>query len=317
MSSADLSLVVLTAGLGFCMARVSLCAVAAVGAWIRTHRYTGLRALLLAASAAGLVLLASAFIWPDSTLLPVAGASLSIALLGGSLLGIGALLNGGCYLGSVTYLGTGNSNYLFTLLGFAIAARWLNPIPTMLGADYVNSRHGFPLLYGLVVFAIALWLTLRVPTSTPLQQSRVLRASWPWPLAAVAAGVFAGLIYSRHAAWSYTRPIDAFARGHFTPVEAMELWATLALFAGVIVSALWAGNLHWTRPSPLKSMRCLLGGIVMGYGAAMVPGGNDTLLLWAIPGLEIRGFIAYGAMLSVIALLFTASATLQRRSQRC
>ena len=39
----------------------------------------------------------------------------------------------------------------------------------------------------------------------------------------------------------------------------------------------------------------------MGIGAAQVPGGNDLLLLWAIPGLTIYGVLAYGSMLLLIA----------------
>jgi hypothetical protein len=39
----------------------------------------------------------------------------------------------------------------------------------------------------------------------------------------------------------------------------------------------------------------------MGFGAARVPGGNDLLLLWAIPGLTIYGALAYASMLLLIA----------------
>jgi hypothetical protein len=42
----------------------------------------------------------------------------------------------------------------------------------------------------------------------------------------------------------------------------------------------------------------------MGLGAALVPGGNDMLLLWAIPGLTLYGVLAYLIMLAVIALAF-------------
>jgi hypothetical protein len=46
----------------------------------------------------------------------------------------------------------------------------------------------------------------------------------------------------------------------------------------------------------------------MGCGAALVPGGNDTLLLWAIPGLTVNGALAFAVMLAVIAAGFALAA---------
>lgn len=49
----------------------------------------------------------------------------------------------------------------------------------------------------------------------------------------------------------------------------------------------------------------LLGALmVMGYGAQQMPGGNDSLLLWAIPGLTLHGLIAYAVMACVITAAF-------------
>ena len=50
----------------------------------------------------------------------------------------------------------------------------------------------------------------------------------------------------------------------------------------------------------MGGVRRFAGGTIMGLGAALVPGGNDTLLLWAIPGLTIYGVLAYGSMLVAI-----------------
>ena len=44
----------------------------------------------------------------------------------------------------------------------------------------------------------------------------------------------------------------------------------------------------------------------MGVGAALVPGGNDMLLLWAIPGLTVYGALAYAVMLATIGAGFAA-----------
>ena len=39
----------------------------------------------------------------------------------------------------------------------------------------------------------------------------------------------------------------------------------------------------------------------MGAGARMIPGGNDTMMLWSIPGLAHHGVAAYRVMMLTIA----------------
>ena len=84
--------------------------------------------------------------------------------------------------------------------------------------------------------------------------------------------------------------------------------AALLLFAGAVIGALLAGHLRWQRPTVRRSLRCAAGGFIMGCGAALVPGGNDTLLLWAIPGLTVNGALAFAVMLAVIAAGFALAA---------
>jgi hypothetical protein len=41
----------------------------------------------------------------------------------------------------------------------------------------------------------------------------------------------------------------------------------------------------------------------MGFGGAFAGGGNDHLLLWALPHSAIPALLAYGVMIGTIALL--------------
>ena len=84
--------------------------------------------------------------------------------------------------------------------------------------------------------------------------------------------------------------------------------SALTLFAGAIGEAALAGRFNMQRPNLQRALRCLAGGAVMGLGAALVPGGNDNLLLWAIPGLTGYGVVAYGLMLWVIVMAFMLAA---------
>ena len=83
---------------------------------------------------------------------------------------------------------------------------------------------------------------------------------------------------------------------------AMLWWLFLALMVGVIVSSVLSRRfvLDWRVMTEWKGF--LWGGILMGLGAALVPGGNDVLLLNAIPGLSAHALPAYLAMLAGIAI---------------
>ncbi len=286
----DALLLLLTFALGVALARVSLCAVAALQQLIMVRRYDGLLRLLLAASGAGVTLLLLAGLAPGRVLLPGEVATHAGAITGGLLLGFGALINGGCYLGSVLYLGTGNLNFLLTLVGIAggefagsLATGMAIPsgasLRMSMGPAWIAGTAGFMLIILLVLFRA--------------------RSRERW--LAVAAGLLAGLVYAHHPGWSYGTVLESIALGRYGAMGWVANLSALLLFAGAASGALYTGRFTLQWPTATRSLRCLAGGAIMGLGAARIPGGNDLLLLWAIPGLTLYGALAYGSMLFVIA----------------
>jgi len=298
----DLLLLLLTFALGLALARVSLCAVAALQQLIDVRQYDGLLRLLLAASGAGVALLLLAGLVPGQVLLPGEMAGLAGAIAGGLLLGLGALVNGGCYLGSVLYLGSGNLNFLLTLVGIA-GGEFLSTAATgialpaeanlrmSMGPAWIAGAAGFSLVIAFGLFRA------RSGAGSAARSGARSRERW----LAVAAGLLAGLVYARHPGWSYGTVLDSLAQGHFARTYWTMNLAALLLFAGAWSGAWLTGRFRLQWPSAARSLRCLAGGLIMGFGAARVPGGNDLLLLWAIPGLTLYGALAYGSMLLLIA----------------
>jgi hypothetical protein len=290
MMAIDALLLLLAFALGLALARVSLCAVAALQQLINAHQYDGLLRLLLAASGAGVTLLLLAGLAPARVLLPADVLAPAGAIAGGLLLGLGALINGGCYLGSVLYLGSGNLNFLLTLVGIA-GGEFLGStvsgaaLPTSaslrmaMGPLWIAGAAGF-----MLIILYALWRA---------------RSRERW--LAVAAGLIAGLVYARHPGWSYGTVLDSVAQGNFAWMSWTMNLSALLLFAGAVSGAWFTGRFRLQWPSAARALRGLAGGAIMGFGAARVPGGNDLLLLWAIPGLTVYGALAYGSMLFVIA----------------
>jgi toxin CptA len=283
--------------LGGLLSRVSLCTVAAAQQCVVGRDARALSTLVLAASGAGVSLLLLAALLPDSVRLP-ADAQFRWGILGGGLLlGIGALINGGCYLGSVLYLGTGNVNFLFTLLGIGVGlhgANWLAPLaPVELPG--LRMAMGAMLLAGLGVSTLVAIVVL---------SNRRKRELW----LALSAGLVAGLVFARQPAWSYGSALESLVRRNSALVSWSSVAAALGLFAGAVIGATLGGRFRLQPFRVLRALRCLAGGAIMGFGAALVPGGNDNLLLWAIPGLAAYGFLAYGLMLGSILAAFALAA---------
>jgi hypothetical protein len=293
----DTLLLLLTFALGAVLARVSLCAVAGVQRAMTARDWSGLQRLALAASGAGIVLLVLAGIAPGSVLLPPAGHLHAGVFAGGVLLGLGALVNGGCYLGSVLYLGSGNLNFLLTLAGIAAGARAAEALALLPAGSAAGARiaMGYAWIIGALAFAL---LTLAL-----LWRARPA-ARW----LALLAGLLAGLVYARHPGWSYGTVLDTLAHGRYSRMDWSANLSALLLFAGALAGAWLAGSFRLQRPGWQRGLRCAAGGLIMGCGAALVPGGNDSLLLWAIPGLTLYGALAYLVMLATIAAGFALQA---------
>jgi toxin CptA len=260
------------------------------------RNHAGIQRLALAAGSAGVVLLLLAGLAPGSFLLPGAVPLGAGVIVGGLLLGVGALLNGGCYLGSVLYLGSGNLNFFFTLAGIGLGARVAEELAHaagMYGTSY--AAMGPMWIAGAIGFALLVIVLVRRGRSS---------AAW----LAACAGALAGLVYARHPGWSYGTVLQTLAHGRHSLMDWTANLSALLLFGGALAGAALAGRFQLQRPTMRRALRCAAGGLVMGFGAALVPGGNDMLLLWAIPGLTLYGVLAYLLMLAVIAAGFLVSA---------
>ncbi len=170
-------LLALTLVLGALLSRVSLCAVAGMQQAVVHGDFAGLERMALAACGAGLSLLLFAGLLPAHVSLPNYAHFHPGLIAGGVLLGLGAMLNGGCYLGSVLYLGTGNLNFLFTLLGLGVGLRGAaaySPLP-FFATPMLRMAMGYAWMIGLSLFAVLIVVLMR--------RRRGKGCGWRWPRA--------------------------------------------------------------------------------------------------------------------------------------
>lgn len=294
---------------GFALQRGGICIVIAVreaveqGRWRRFLSFLECSAWamigLLIVNAMGWMALGA---WPQQ-------ASIQMALLGGAVFGVGALVNGACAFGSAGRFAAGELSFLAFIPGFVAGAA----LATVTGAA-VAMRPGpqapLPnaiiagLVLALAAFAIwRLWTAWRDAPTLTETMARLRAPHWPAPLA-MAVIAFANVaLLTIVFAWPYTTLLVDYALARGMDLLVRTLIA-LVFLAGAAVGAATAGRFKLRSASWRELGARLGGGALMGFGAALIPGGNDALVLLGLPLLQPAAFAAYAAMAAVIAAGF-------------
>ena len=99
------------------------------------------------------------------------------------------------------------------------------------------------------------------------------------------------------------------------PQIALRGAMVLALLGGAVLGGWIAGVLRWQPPGLSTVVRCLIGGAMMGYGALLVPGSNDGLIMFGLPLLLAHAWVAVGTMALTIAAAIMLSGAFQRAAR--
>jgi len=304
--------ILLAVVIGFAVHRASLCNVRAVAELLTTRRAYMLGSFfktMLWVIAVTFVI--RFFAQPDPARpLHLWGFSLH-ALTGGFVFGVGAAVNGGCALGTIGRLGSGELRMFLTLLGlvagltgggYAQVRQWL---PAPAGGGPAVAMPAVLAVVGATFLSLwALWELWRLwrkrdPTST--LREAVLSPRYRLSTAALLLGVANGILFALFGAWTYTRTARA-AVNHVVmgrPGPGLLYWLLFAaVLAGVVLSSLANKSFVFDGRIRLNWLLNFLGGILMGVGATLIPGGNDALILHAIPGGSPHALPAYASLLA-------------------
>jgi toxin CptA len=289
---------------GYAVQRGTVCAVAAVEALVLRRRVQPFLGFLLCASLALAGMAAGAAAGRQMLGLQAGSTAWAGPLAGGALFGAGAWINGRCALGTIARLGSGEAARLGTLAGF-LAGFWLAVRVGLRppAADLSSPLLGLP---SIPLAAAALAVSLALGWTMRERLGAAARADWPPVLALGVIGAVNGALLVLAAGWPYTNLLMALAGsgGH-------DLGWRGAMAATLVVGALVAAVASASfRPAagPLALWaRCSGGGVAMGVGATLVPGGNATMLLVGLPLLLPNLAIGYAAMTLVLAALVLAA----------
>jgi toxin CptA len=262
-------------------------------------RLDWLLGLGIAVSWAGLTMTVFAVALPQVVVLPAQMPLTWAVISGGAILGLGATINQGCFLGSVARLGRGELDYLFTLIGIALAMALAPRVLPWLEATG-------PMPAGARTFRSSSNLFMAAIPFLPL----ALFGIWRWRqhrrqtmLALIVVGIAGGTVYACNPDWSYSSGLFRVVTSGVRPGTLLAESAALAVVLGVAISAALGNRFELCLARTRTNAARLLGGFLMGTGALLVPGGNDTLMLWAIPGLTLYGLVAYAVMIATIMML--------------
>jgi len=292
-----------------------ICAVAATRDLVERRNPRLTIGVAFAAAAAGLVLLPASWLSGGQVHLAgsiAVGASL---LFGASLLGLGAVINDACLLGSLGRLGSGELRFLGLPVGLALGyvlAR-IKPVALHLFPTTLDR----PTLVGALLMAAFALLLLAAGRRLVRDRAHIDERRRPLLLAMLVLGLCGALLYAARPGWGYA---DAVQRGFGGAPMAMidgagGSWLALMTIAGSIGAALMAGRFRRVWPTPRTTARSIAGGALMAFGAVRVPGGNDSLLLAGVPSGSASSMVAYATMTSTVALLLVGMRQIRHRAR--
>ncbi len=296
--------------LGFAAHRASICTLRAVSEAMSSR--TGFMLLSILKTVLWVGALTLPFIWiAPATAAGISGWTLTAtALLGGFIFGIGAALNGACAYSTMARLMDGEVRMAVSLGGFAIGifvfllladGYWLQrpiPTPALLGALAPWSYVLMAALLAWAIFEIArLWRNR--PQNKKLM-TIVCAKQYRLSSAAFLIGASGTMIFLLIGSPGYTITMQNLVEGaigmHAAP-SATRWILLLAVLAGMLISTLERGSFRFDWRPRLSWLRNVAGGALMGLGTAMLPGGNDALILYGIPSLSPHALPAYLTLL--------------------
>ncbi len=283
--------------MGYAIQRGATCTVAAVGEIVESRSAHRLTALTEAALwvAAGLLIARQFGIVMH---LPGGIVTSGWTVAGGALLGLGAWLNRACVFGAIARLGSGEWAYLATPLGFYIGALTLPlvfgmPAPQTLTEASMLVR--IPDWAGWIAMPFVLWRLAAL-------LSKSGRTIWSPHEATLIIGLTFLVLLVISGPWTYTELLTDAAKGMVGDV-AYRTTLFVALLCGAWYGGWTAGRFRSRRISVADVGRCLGGGLLMGWGSLILPGGNDSLILVGMPLLHAHAWLGIGTMCLVIAVM--------------
>ncbi|WP_394210975.1 YeeE/YedE thiosulfate transporter family protein [Enterovibrio calviensis] len=213
------------------------------------------------------------------------------SFVGGLLFGLGAAANGGCGVSTVSRFARGELPMVMTILGWVVA--WLALEPLIPQATAPESIHlSGPIRYGTLT-ALSLVVLCCLFFVRPER-----RKLW---LSILGIGLLGGLVFLYEPHWTPSGLLRSMSLSIWHSdnekwPEPTRFMLVTVLILGMFVAAKLTGSFLLRGMAFQSAAKHFAAGCLMGVGAVMAKGGNDTQLLVAMPSLSLNGFAAVASM---------------------
>tara|TARA_R110000868_G_scaffold279535_7_gene539597 strand:- start:743 stop:1651 length:909 start_codon:yes stop_codon:yes gene_type:complete len=211
--------------------------------------------------------------------------------IGGLLFGLGAAFNQGCGVSTLTRFSRGElafgATVLGWLLGWTLLAIWRPEVSVKALPLPTNVTYGILIILSLF---IGVW-ALRGDSSR--------KKTW---LGMMGIGLLAGFIFLYQPNWPPSGLLHDLSQAIIDKndslwPEAERFVLFVALLLGMMASAWKAKKFKIVLPGLKHWSMHLISGVLMGIGASLSMGGNDSQLLLALPTFSIAGIISVTGMI--------------------
>jgi uncharacterized membrane protein YedE/YeeE len=221
-----------------------------------------------------------------------------MTFLGGLLLGLGAYMNKACAVGTISRIGDGNSNYLFTPIGMLISIFVFYHLPVSRPQQITETS--VVTLYPVSFFILSLVsiVFLLIYFSSKYKHLPISQKLLGAPTTVVS--ICFVLLLLINTPWSYTEVISDFALNNFMN-EKENLFLFFIFFLAVIIAGFYMGSFKPTRINFKAVITCFFGGVLIGWGSQLIIGSHDSITLYGFPLLLTSSVIAMLINLITIA----------------
>jgi uncharacterized protein len=304
---------------GFCLHKGNICTVLAARQIAETGRYSRLLGFGTAASFS--LLAGTVLSWgnPENFAMSRILVPSWITVLAGAGYGVGTFVNGACLFGICSRAVSGSLHFLAAIPGIAAgaAAATASGLPKLLGDASPSPLEGqsmasviFLCLAGLVAAFVLVEIVIS-QRRAGFSVRKLLKAKrWRSSLALMFVGICGSAAFVTGEGWSYpvlSRQMWGVVFGNGNSIAPATLVGSIALFSGAFLSRYLSGGTPYSVPTFAHTARSFAGGSIMGFTASLIPGGNDSLILYGIPSLALHAVVAFAAMFATLIVLAKVS----------